>query len=69
MGFRGAWVAQLVEWPTLGFSSGHDFTVRGIEPHIGLCADSTEPAWDSLVSLFFPSPALSRRCMHAVSQK
>ena len=25
------------------FSSGHDFTVRGFEPHVGLCADSSEP--------------------------
>ena len=25
------------------FSSGHDVTVRGLKPHIGLCADSSEP--------------------------
>ena len=29
---RGAWVAQSVEHLTLGFGSGHDFTVRGFEP-------------------------------------
>ena len=23
--------------------SGHDFTVRGFKPRIGLCADSSEP--------------------------
>ena len=26
------------------FSSGHDLTVCELEPHIGLCADSSEPA-------------------------
>ena len=38
----GAWVTQLVECRTLDFGSGHE-----IEPHVGLCADSVEPAWDS----------------------
>ena len=26
------------------FGSGHDLTVRGLEPHVGLCTDSAEPA-------------------------
>ena len=46
-------MAQLVKHLTLGFSSGGDLVVREFEPHIGLCADSAEPAWDSLS----PSPA------------
>ena len=25
------------------FGSGHDFTVREFQPHVGLCADSSEP--------------------------
>ena len=55
--FRGAWVAQLVECPTCGFGTGHDLPVRGIEPHVGIHADSTEPAWDSLsLSLCPPAP-------------
>ena len=33
---------------TLGFGSGHDLVVCGFKPHIGLCADGAEPAWDSL---------------------
>ena len=33
---------------TLDFSSGHDLTVRGFRPHVGLSADSLEPPWDSL---------------------
>ena len=41
-------MAQLVKRPTLGFSSGHDLTVHEFEPRTGLCADSVEPAWDSL---------------------
>ena len=48
-----AWVAQLVKYPTLDLSSGHDLMVCEFEPRIGLCADSMEPAWDSL------SPSLS----------
>ena len=46
-------MAQLVKPLTLGFSSGHGLTVRGPEPQVGFCADSAEPAWDSLsLSLF-----------------
>ena len=44
-------MAQLVECRA--------FMVREIEPHIGLCADGAEPAWDSLslsLSLSAPSP-------------
>ena len=41
-------MAQLVECSTVDLGSGHDLTVRGIEPHVGLCADSVEPVWDSL---------------------
>ena len=52
---RGAWVVQSVQRLTLDFGSGHDVTVRGIEPHIRLHTDSREPAWDSLS----PSPSLS----------
>ena len=48
-------MAQLVQRLTLGFGSGHDFTVCEIEPHVRLCADSMEPAWDSLS---FSSPPL-----------
>ena len=45
---QGAWVA-------LDFGSGRDLTVLEIEPHIWLCADIAEPAWDFLpVSLSPP---------------
>ena len=50
---EGAWVAQSVKHLTLGFVSGHDLTVCGIKPCVGLCADSMDPAWD------FLSPSLS----------
>ena len=46
-------MAQTVKHPALDFGSGHDLTVCEFEPHVGLCADSVEPAWDSL------SPSLS----------
>ena len=39
-----SWVAQSVKHPTLDFASGHDLTVRGFKPWVGLCDDSTEPA-------------------------
>ena len=47
----------VVERLTLGFSSGHDLTAH--EPHVGLCADSVEPAWASLSVPVCPSPARS----------
>ena len=40
---RGAWVAHSVKCLTLDFGSGHDLTVRGIEPCVELSADSAEP--------------------------
>ena len=51
---RGAWVAQSVEHPTVDLGSGHDLTACGFEPHIRLCVDSMEPAWDSLSFLSLP---------------
>ena len=56
--------AQSVEHPTLDFGSGHDLTVREFKPHIGLCADSSEPGacfWFCVPLSLCPSPA------HAVS--
>ena len=41
-------MAQSVKRPSLGLGSGHDLTVHEFEPRIGLCADSVDPAWDSL---------------------
>ena len=55
--YWGTWVTQLVKHPTLDFDSGHDLTVREMEFHVRLCADSPEPAWDSL-SLFLSAPPL-----------
>ena len=55
----GAWVAQSVKGQTLGFSSGHDLVVCEFELHVGLCADSLEPAWDSLsLPISLPLPGL-----------
>ena len=50
-------MAQSLKHLTLGFGSGHDLTVCGFEPRIGLHANSAEPAWDSLS--LCPSPACS----------
>ena len=43
-----AWVAQGIKRLTRHFGSGHDLKVHEFEPHIGLHADSAEPAWVSL---------------------
>ena len=59
--YRDTRVAQSVKGPTLDFGSGHDYTVHGIEPHIKLCANSAEPAWDSL------SPSAPLPCSFSVS--
>ena len=61
---RGAWVVPSVKDLTLDFGSGHDLTVCEMESCVGLCADSMEPAWDSLsctlsLSLSTPPPTLS----------
>ena len=51
------WVTQSFECLALAFSSGHDLTIRDMEPRIGLCTDSMGPAWDSLSPpLSAPSP-------------
>ena len=52
--FGGARVAKRL---TLDFDSGRGLTVCGMELRAGLCADGTEPAWDSL-SLSLPRPPL-----------
>ena len=41
------------------FGSGHDLTVCVFKPHVGLCADSAEPVWDSLSSSLSALSALS----------
>ena len=48
--WQGAWVSQLVKFQTLDFDSGHDLMVCELETCIRLCADSAEPAWDSLLA-------------------
>ena len=53
-------MAQSVKHPALDFGSGHDLAVRESEPCIGLRADGTEPARDSLVS----SPSSPPRLVH-----
>ena len=54
---RGAWVAQSVGHLTLDFSSGHNLTICEFKPQVRLCADSSEPTWDSL-SLSLSAPPL-----------
>ena len=51
-------MAQSLMHLTLDFSSGHDLMARGMEPCIGLCADSVGPAEDPLSPPSLgPSPA------------
>ena len=59
-------MAQPVEHPTLvDFGSDHDLTVHGFQSRVELCADSVEPAWDSLSLSLCSSPA----CTLSVSLK
>ena len=60
-------MAQLVECPTLDFGSDCDLMVHGIETQVRLCADSAEPAWDS-VSISFSLP-LPRSLFFSLSLK
>ena len=54
-------MAQLVKHLTLDLGSGHDLVVHEFEPYIRFCADSADPAWDSL------SPPLSLPLAHLLS--
>ena len=56
---RGTWEVQWVKRLTLDFGSGHDLTVCEIKPHVWLCADSMEPAWDSLCPFLSAPPSLT----------
>ena len=61
---RGTWVAQSVQHLALDFVSGHDLTVCGFKSCIGLCADSAEPAWESLsFPLALPLPHSRYLCL------
>ena len=50
---------KLVEHLNLDFGSGYDLIVCEPKPHIGLCADSMEPAWHSLSPSLSVPPLLS----------
>ena len=54
----GAWIAQSVKHPTAARVMISQFV--GLSPRLGLCADSAEPAWDSLSPSFSVSLSLSR---------
>ena len=54
-------MTQSVKHPTLDFGSGHDSTIHGFEPHVGLCTDSAKPAWG------FLSPSSSAPLPHSLS--
>ena len=55
-------MVQVVKHLTLDFGSGHDLVVCGFEPHVGLCADGVEHAWDLL------SPCLPLPCSFSLSE-
>ena len=50
------------------FGSGHDLTVHGLEPQVGLCADSSGPGtcFGFCVSLSLSAPTL---LVHSVKNK
>ena len=68
--FRDAWVAQSVKCLPLGFGSGHDLTVCEFEPHVGLCADGSEPGscFGFCVSLSLPLPHSCSVCFSRINK-
>ena len=65
----GSLVAQLVKHPTLGFGSGHDLTVCEFEPCVRLCADTVEPAWDSLLPSLSGSLPLALKLINKLKKE
>ena len=61
-------MAQSVKPPTLDFHSGHDVTVHVSEPRVRLCADSVEPAWDSLSRSLSAPPLLVLTVSHKIKE-
>ena len=52
-------MVQSVKCLTLDLGSSHDLMVCEFKPHVGLCADSAEPASDSLSPSLSAPPLLS----------
>ena len=61
---NGVPLAQSVKRLALDFGSGHDLPVRGLEPRVGLWADSPEPA---ACFGFCVSPSVYPSPTHALS--
>ena len=67
-GGGGTWVAQFAKHLILDFGSGHDLIVWGIGPRVVLCADSAQPAWDSLSPCLSASPPFVHAFSLSLSQ-
>ena len=57
-GWMPGWLSRLCIW-TLYLVSDYDLTVCEFKPRVRLCADITEPAWDSLSPSLSALPLLS----------
>lgn len=62
-------MAQMVKHPSLSISSGHDLTVHVIKLYVGLCANSMEPAGDSLSPSLSAPPALESTLSLKINNK
>ena len=53
------------------FGSGHDLMVRGFEPRVGLCADSSEPGacFRACVSLSLSAPPPLMLCLLKINKR
>ena len=56
--YWGAWAAQSVKHPSLGLSSGHDLTVRRLEPHVGSALTIPSPRLGFSLSASLSAPLL-----------
>ena len=59
-------MVQSVKHLTLDLGSGHDLTIREVEPRLGLCANTVLTAGNLLGVLSLPL-SLPLPCLHTVS--
>ena len=65
----GTWVAQSIKRPTLDLGSGHDLMVCGFEPHIRLCALTTQTEHSPSLPVSALAPTLSSLCLSQINFK
>ena len=74
-GYARNWAENIIQFGAPGWfgrlsiGSGHDLRVHGFEPHVGLCADSSEPGTCFGFCVSLSLSALPPACALSLSQK